>query len=336
MYFGCNHSGLMLRLIYMKDLVLLPLKFLAIMAVLLLLCAGFQVIIHYALASQELRTHFIQFVPGISFSTLFTWFFPCIGIATLLMLSGILHNKRMRPLKLLLLFVFVSAFNFGILVVHAQVPVADRSPKTFDFNIPERTILPFDQGYFYILHDQGSKVSGVLYHSTDFDSQFEVIPDAIKNPKTRHLLIAEKGVVVPAGAIMGVRAAPFTVPVYLEGPINVLVSSSGYIYKTAGADWFLMGILATSFAFALVSLWFFIRMTQWYLLNVMFGLAVLFVVLGLASTFSSPEVTSLFLFVPVQFRIFILPGIYTLCGLFMFGWVLFLPSLKEVKIRGIL
>lgn len=312
----------------MKDLVLLPLKFVLILLFLLALCAGFQLVVSYASVSQAVRQQFVQHVAGLVALNWQSWFFPIVGFCTLLTLTGIYRRRTLRWVKLPALFVLVAASVFGMTYVQAGLAGRGQLPAGFDFNVPPKVVLPFDTGYLVANEDADGKVLGVMYHA-ESNADFELFPDAVKNPATRAVVLGERGVSAPAQQFMGIRANPVQMPAYYQAPFTALGGASGHLFRLAGSGFLQRAAVAASVAFILVALWLFVRLGKWPLFNAMVAFVALGAVLLLANAIDTEWAKGLFAFVPDPYKDFTLPAVYTVLAALLTGISLFLPSLRE-------
>jgi hypothetical protein len=88
-------------------------------------------------------------------------------------------------------------------------------------------------------------------------------------------------------------------------------------------------ILAGALGLLLASFWLFVRLTRWPLANLVICLAALAGLVFLPAILAAPLGRELLSFVPLDWKNFVLPGMYLLASILCFGGCLLLPSTKD-------
>jgi hypothetical protein len=313
----------------MKDMVLVPIKFLLFLLMVLVAGTSLQVLVDFSRLAPTIQQGGMQTVSLLIANAFFLWIIPAIGLTWLFSSFSILRNGRFKLMRQVFLMVLVAGSLFSVLYFFPPLEKARSQVSKLDFQVPDRTILSNQDAFFVLYGSRAGGKGAMLLHRTGPDARFTMESGVAKNLDTQELTIPEQGLTISMDSVVGGRQVLFEDPAFMNPVRRWLLDGLSAYQAIAANDLIRSLVLALSTAFLLTSLWLFVRLSQWPLVNSVLSLGILCGVLVLPAVLKLAWVRDLLAFVPPIAQAWLVPGVYGLFSLIFFGCILLLPSRKD-------
>ena len=313
----------------MKDMVLVPVKF--VIFLLAVLCAGIsvQVLIDFSRLSPSLQQEGAGTVSLLIVNGFFTWVIPATVLTWLFSSFAILRTGKAKRTRMIFLTFLIMGTLFSILYMMPALERVRGHLSELDFQVPENTILSEAQSFFVFSGSKDGANGTLILHRTEPDARFRIVHGVTKDLDRSELLVETENLAIPMDSVIGGRQSLFEDPGFMNPIAKALLDGISAFQKGRTGDLVGAALLAGATALLLASFWLFVRLTQWPLANCLLSLAGLCGVLLFPAWLASPFVSELLEFIPAIWKPYLLPGIYLLLSLVCFGGILLLPSRKD-------
>ena len=318
----------MVRFIYMRDMILVPIKFIVFLLAVLFAGTAVQALVDFSRLAPMLQQDSASTVPLLVSNGFFHWAIPAIGLTWLFSSFAILKRGKYKRTRQILLLILVAGTMFSVLYFFPPLEKVQGQVTTLDFQVPERTILSNSKAFFVYSPAKDGK-GQILLHLTAADSRFRVVNGAKKDIGKSQLVLVEENMALEMDSVVGGRQVLFEDPDFMNPLVQSMFNGLSSYQKSGANNLVLSGILALSTALLLASMWLFVRLTQWPLVNCILSLGMLCLFSLVPGILVSQQVLDYLAFIPLAWRTYLVSGFYSLFSLIFFGCSLLLPSRKD-------
>lgn len=309
----------------MKDMVLVPIRFLAWLFVVLAAATAVQVLVDFSRLSGDLQQDAARSISLLIVQGFFVWMVPAVVGAWFFTSFAILRTGKAKGVRLTMLAVLVAGSLFAALFTMPPLEQLKAQVSRLDFQVPEGPILS-DDSVFFVYGEDGSGKANLLWHDTAAGAVFRLAGDVSKDTLHGELLMPREGKTIRMDDVVGGRQELYA-DTGMTGDLARLFLDGLTSYRRGTAGSFVnSAALAAATAALLASLWFLIRLTNWPLANTMFTLAAVALIGLIPVALGSPVAAGIVGLVPTGLRGLVLPASYAVLALLFFGGVLLLPS----------